>query len=168
MCQSPNGLSEGVEYYLKFVWGVAQEFCLRSIHVFYWVMSTKETSYMLFSLSEVNNNICFAMTPDTFYFVSASPMLLLNYDNALTFSPSMYDCAVWSYLGYRLENTSKTSWIRFRWGEDIFLWSDSVRIVFFYGGLLLNMHNFSITLFSFKTYFISCFNHSNQTNQTDW
>lgn len=67
------------------------------------------------SLSEVNNIICFAMTPDTFYFVSASPMLLLNrYDNATFFSPSMYDCAVWSYFGYRLENTSKTPWIRFR------------------------------------------------------
>lgn len=37
-------------------------------------------------MSEVSNIICYAMTPNALYFVSASPMFLLNrYDNALAF-----------------------------------------------------------------------------------
>jgi hypothetical protein len=56
--------------------------------VFFIELCQLKKCHICSSLSEVNNIICFAMTPDTFYFVSASPMLLLNrYDNATFFFP---------------------------------------------------------------------------------
>ena len=65
--------------------------------------------------------------------------------------------STWKYLQDPLDMLS------LRWAYFAMVWFCKNSILLW--GLLLNTYNCAITLFSFKTYFRSCFNHS---NQTDW
>ena len=80
--QCPKGLSEGVVYNKQFGWGGAQDLLFEINTCFFIELCQLKKLYIYVLLSvwsnQVNNIIYFATMLDTFYFVSASPILSLN------------------------------------------------------------------------------------------